>query len=72
MEKTYQITREQFEQIRHFKTMFELNADYIADLCSSEKSDIVYGFELGKIYGYLREHFSNMMVLEEEIIENNS
>ena len=67
MERTYLITQEQLEQIEHYKRMFELNADLIKDLCNSEKDDIVYGFELGKMHSHLRDCFIEMMDLENEI-----
>ncbi len=66
-ENTYIITQEQLQDIEYFKRMFELNAELIQDLCSSEKDDVVYGFELGKIHTNLRQHFAAMMELEGEI-----
>ena len=67
MAKTYEITQEQLETIEHYKRMFELNAELIHGLCDSEKADIVYGFELGKIHTHLRDCCSKMMQLESEI-----
>ncbi len=67
MERKYLITQEQLEQIEHYKRMFELNADLVRDLCNSEKDDVVYGFELGKMYSHLRDCFMEMMELESEI-----
>jgi hypothetical protein len=55
------------EQIEHYKRMFELNADLVKNLCNSEKDDIVYGFELGKMHSHLRDCFIEMMELENEI-----
>lgn len=56
--------------------MFELNADTIRQLCSSEKDDVVYGFELGSIHSHLRDCFIKMYDLEGEIrkqtIENKN
>jgi len=63
----YHISQEQLEKIEHFKRMFSLNADLIGELCNSEGADIVYGFELGKIYAHLKECFTDMMQLEDEI-----
>lgn len=63
----YYITQEQLETIEHYKRMFELNAETIQQLCNSEKDDVVYGFELGKMYSHLRDCFVNMMELEDEI-----
>lgn len=65
----YGITQDQFEQIQHFKRMFENIADEISELCSNEKPDIVYGFELGKLHTYIRTHFVDMVGLESEIRE---
>ena len=65
--KEYKITQEQFEDIQHYKRMFELNAEYIQGLCSDEKPDIVYGFELGKMHTNLRDCFSGMYDLEQNI-----
>ena len=65
--KQYKITQEQLEDIEHYKRMFELNAEYIKDLCSSEKDDIVYGFKLGEIHSNLRSCFIEMMELESDI-----
>ena len=67
--KDYYITHEQLDIAEHYKRMFELNADIIEKLCSSEKEDVVYGFELGKTYSHLRDCFVNMMELEEKIQE---
>jgi hypothetical protein len=67
MERKYLITQEQLEQIEHYKRMFELNANLVRDVCNSEKDDIVYGFELGKMYSHLRDCFMEMMELENEI-----
>lgn len=65
--KGYLITQGQLEQIEHFKRMFEQNSESIKELCSGEKEDIVYGFELGKMYSYQRQFFLEMMQLEEQI-----
>lgn len=67
MERKYLITQDQLEQIEHYKRMFELNADLVRDLCNSEKDDVVYGFELGKMHSHLRDCFIGMMELESEI-----
>ena len=67
MERKYLITQEQLEQIEHYERMFELNANLVRDLCNSEKDDIVYGFELGKMHSHLRDCFIEMMDLVNEI-----
>jgi hypothetical protein len=65
--KNYYITPDQLEVISHHKMMFELNAELINDICRSEKDDIVYGFELGKMFSHFRNCFISMMELEDEI-----
>lgn len=67
MERKYLITHEQLETIEHYKRMFEFNADLVSDLCKDERHDIVYGFALGQMYTHLRECFTKMMELENEI-----
>lgn len=67
MEKKYIITQEQLEKIEHYKRMFEMNADLVRELCEAEKDDVVYGFELGKMYSHLRECFIEMDELGSEI-----
>ena len=66
-ETKYYITQEQLEDIEHYKRMFEHNAEAIQYLCSVERDDIVYGFELGQIYTHLRECYIKMMELEGQI-----
>ena len=65
--KGYLITQEQLEKIEHYKRMFEVNAEIIQELCHSERDDIVYGFNLGKMHSHLRQCFIEMMELESEI-----
>jgi hypothetical protein len=65
--KGYLITQEQLEKIEHYKRMFEVNAEIVHGLCSEEKDDIVFGFELGKIQTHLIQCFIGMMELENEI-----
>lgn len=67
MERKYIITHDQLETIEHYKRMFEFNADLVSDLCNGEKDDIVYGFTLGQMYSHLRDCFTKMMELENEI-----
>jgi len=68
-EKKYWITQEQFNLISHYKRMFELHAESIQNLCSTERDDIVYGFELGGTHSHLRQCFMEMMELESEIMQ---
>lgn len=63
----YFITNDQLEQLEHYKRMFEMQADIVNGLCSGEKDDVVYGFELGKLHSYQRDCFVEMMRLENEI-----
>ena len=55
------------ESSKFNQQMFRLHADSIKDLCSSEKDDVVYGFQLGETYTYLNKHFIEMMELTDEI-----
>lgn len=63
----YYITKDQFDLLDFYKRMFELQADTIRGLCEEERPDVVYGFELGKSYNYLREHYIGMMDLLNDI-----
>lgn len=65
--KKYTITQEQLETLEHYKNMFKLNSERLHELCSSEKSDIVYGFELGQMHSHQSDCFIGMMELEDEI-----
>lgn len=65
--KGYLVTQEQIEKIEHYKRMIEVNAELIKDLCNVEKDDIVYGFELGKLYSHLRQCFMDMTEFENQI-----
>ena len=65
--RRYIINQEQLEQLEHFKAMFSMAAEQIQDFCNEERADVVYGFELGRIHSYLRQHFMDFMMLEDEI-----
>lgn len=65
--RNFSINDDQLEIIDHHRRMFEVYSDTINELCSSEKDDIVYGFELGKIHNYMRESFHKMTELYQEI-----
>jgi hypothetical protein len=65
--KNYYISQEQLEQLEHYTTMFNVNCDNLKTLCSSEKDDIIYGFELGQMYHHLKSCFIDMMELTDEI-----
>ncbi len=67
--KKYLINEEQLRLIGHYCRMFDVNSDLVKDLCSGEKDNIVYGFELGQMYSHLRECYLEMMDLEREIKE---
>ena len=66
------ITVEQLKTIEHYQRMFRVNSEKIQELCSEEQDDVVYGFELGKMYSHLEECFMGMMELTDEIRSNNS
>ena len=72
--KRKSMIKKYFITLEHYKRMFELEADNLAELCSSEKprpSDIVYGFRLGQDHSFMRDCFLKMMELEEEIRKQN-
>ena len=70
--KGYLITEEQLEKLEDFKRILNVNLEIISTLCSEEKDDIVYGFELGKIHSELRQCFIDMMDLNSEIKANQT
>jgi len=67
--KAYYLTIEDFEQIKYFKSMFELAVQDIEHLCKIEKTDIEFGFKLGLIYSQLRGYLLDMLDLESNIKE---
>jgi len=67
MENKYYVTQEQLADIEHYRRMFDYTADQILDLCNGEKDDVVYGFELGRVYSHLKDHFMNMFELTNTI-----
>jgi hypothetical protein len=67
MSKKYTITHEQLQQLEYFQQMLRHHADNIKELCSSEKDDVVYGFQLGETYTYLSKHSMEMIELTDEI-----
>ena len=67
--KTYTLTQDQLDDLEHFKHMFEHNAELLRGICSSEKDDIVYGFELGRMYSSLESNFLEMSKLMYSIKE---
>jgi len=69
-ERKYMITQEQMEQIDFFKHMFDHHAEQIYDLCKKERDDVVYGFRLGEIYTRMKEHYSEMMQMENAIYDH--
>lgn len=70
-QKKYYVTEEQLGDIGHYRRMFDFNAERIQHLCSSEKDDIVYGFEFGQIHAHLWDCYIKMMELENQIRNQN-
>lgn len=67
-DKKYYITQEQLERIDHFKEMFRYESDNLRDLCSSEKDDVVYGYQMGQTSANLSEcHMNLMLLISDEI-----
>lgn len=68
--KRYVVTHEQLRNLEHFQNMFDRISMEIRELCESEKSDIEYGFELGRIYSNSRSHYLEMMSVVNDIHNN--
>lgn len=64
MKEKYYITQDQLESLILYRRGIEMSAERIANLCSSEKADMVYGFELGKIHSQIRDSFCGILDLE--------
>ena len=60
MGKIFEITEEQLDTLIQCRSMLSINSEEIEELCNSKKDNIVYGFELGKIYSSLRDSFFNI------------
>tara|TARA_R110000868_G_scaffold176916_5_gene415000 strand:+ start:11000 stop:11215 length:216 start_codon:yes stop_codon:yes gene_type:complete len=69
MSKNYKITPEQFRDLQHYNRMFEHHADGVSQLCDEERSDIEYGFTLGKLHSNLRDHYLDMSILLTKIVD---
>lgn len=75
MKKGHTITKDQLRRLNHYAESLDSVADLIRELCSSEKDDIVYGYELGKLYYHLKEYVQGIRELEYDIeheIENEN
>jgi hypothetical protein len=73
MKKGHTITKDQLRRFNHYAESLDSVADLIRELCSSEKDDIVYGYELGKLYYNLKEYVQGIRELKYDIeheIEN--
>lgn len=71
MKENLTITHEQFHEYIHCRRMIEIDSQQIQELCSTEQDDILIGFELGKIHTHLRECFSKMLDIENQIHTQN-
>ena len=49
------LTEEQLDEIKHCQELIRDINDNIDKLCDSEKDDIVYGYQLGKISEFLSD-----------------
>ena len=63
MESRNYITKEQVRELEHYKEMFNSTSEQIEKLCSEEKSDVEYGFEMGRIYANMRSQYLHMYSL---------
>lgn len=50
----YEITDDQLDQLKYIRDQIDFHLDNIKELCTCERPDINYGFELGKMYSHLR------------------
>ena len=55
----YYITSEQLQCICDLVDGFETNANSVEQVCCSDEPIINYGFKLGQIHTYIREHYHN-------------
>lgn len=46
----YKITKEQLDTLERIREVLMYDRDNINKLCTSQRDEIVYGFELGKLY----------------------
>lgn len=53
-EKEYHISKKQLEELEYIKGVFSSQAENIKELCSAEREDIVYGYELGQIQSTIK------------------
>jgi hypothetical protein len=67
MENKYYITNRQLRDLNHYQEMFDKVSQEIKELCSNEKSDMEYGFELGKMYHTLCDQHLYMLSLITDI-----
>ena len=63
MESRNYITKEQVRELEHYKEMFNSASEQIKEMCSEERSDVEYGFEMGKMYANLRGQYLSMYSL---------
>ena len=68
-DKKYYITHEQYQLIEYFRDMFLFAAEELKEICESEKPDIRYGFEIGKLYVDLKKWQDDISKMAEEISE---
>jgi hypothetical protein len=61
MENKYYVTKEQLRFFEHYQNMFDRTAKNIRELCSTETSNMEFGFELGKIYSSLGDQYLSML-----------
>ena len=66
----FKITERELGEFENFKDELENISHSLLTLCNSEKSDISYGFELGKIYVQLLHLKVKIYELETQIRDN--
>ena len=65
--ENYTITSSQMFTLGMVAHEINVNRQNLEELCASERDDIVYGFELGKIHANLQKLYNTLFHLEKEI-----
>lgn len=65
--ENYTITGDQLFKLGMIAHEINVSRQNLEELCASERDDIVYGFELGKIHANLQKLYNTLFHLENEI-----
>ena len=67
MENDYYIKQKHLDKLKHCLKLISYSGDSLKELCAEERSDIVYGFEIGNVTSMLNNCKIMIMSLEEDI-----